>query len=260
MVSSTVVPFKIKLQYHGTYLLYSPPTTVFSAPVSQQPTQPPLVPTASLLGSAQATLPSQQGGQRSSTTAAPAQASVVAAANAYTRGSGLASTPAQPQQLLPATPAVSPQAPSPAAVTQAQATGYDSDDSDVKAMVKIVQVQYEGKQYPVLGKGSVIKILCDTQSVRALMETGQLEKLVRHEGNFVNNYTPSVFRAGLLRQHSLASIQIGMTLIVHENHDLVRLQSLVCYDMPELQRSLYTFVTPQYALSTYCMSLRPFHS
>ena len=107
-------------------------------------------------------------------------------------------------------------------------------------MVKVAQVQYEGKQYAVLGKENVIKLLRETQSVRALMEIGQLEKLVRHEGNFVNNYTPSVLRAGLLRQHLLASIQTGMTLIVNENHDLVRFQSLVCYDVPELQRSLYT--------------------
>ena len=138
MVSSTVVPLKIKLQYSGTYLLYSPPTAVFVAPVGQQPAHPPLVPTASLMGSAQATLQSQQDCQRSST-ATPAQLSVVAATHAYTRGIGVAQTLAQSPPLLPATPATppfSPQAPSSAAITQAQATDYDSDDSDVKAMVK----------------------------------------------------------------------------------------------------------------------------
>ena len=88
MVSSTVVPLKIKLQYSGTYLLYSPPIAIFVAPVGQQPAHPPLVPTASLMGSAQATLQSQQDCQRSSTAATPAQSSVVAATHAYTRGIG----------------------------------------------------------------------------------------------------------------------------------------------------------------------------
>ena len=230
-------------------------------PVGQQPTQPPLVPTASLMGSVQVTLQSQQGCQRSSTAATPTQSSVVAATHAYTRGIGLAQTLAQSPPLLPATPATppfSPQAPSSTAITQAQATDYDSDDSDVNAMVKIAQVHYEGKQYPVLGKESVMKILRDTQSVRALMETGQLEKLVRHEGNFVNNYTPSVFRAGLLRQTSLASIQIGITLIVNDNHDLIRFQSLVCYDVPELQRSLYT-LKHDFPYQQTSTSLHPVH-
>ena len=110
----------------------------------------------------------------------------------------------------------------------------------------------------MLGKESVIKILRETQSVRALMETGQLEKLVQHEGNFVNNYTPSVFRAGLLRQNSLASIQLGMTLIVNDNHDLVRFQSLVCYDVPELQRSLYT-LKHDFPYQQTSTSLHPVH-
>lgn len=100
MVSSTVAPLM--------YLLYSPPTAVLPAPIGQQQTQPQAISTASLMGSAQATLQSQQDGQSSSTTAASGQASVVAAANAYTRSCGLAQTPAQLQPLPPATPTVSP--------------------------------------------------------------------------------------------------------------------------------------------------------
>ncbi len=107
-------------------------------------------------------------------------------------------------------------------------------------MVKVVKLKYDGEEYDVLGKESVIKILRETQSVRTLMDDGQLELLVRHEGNFVNNYTKEVFRAGILRQHSLATVHIGMTLLVNENHDLLRFKSLVCFDVPELQQSLYT--------------------
>ena len=60
-------------------------------------------------------------------------------------------------------------------------------------MVRVATLWYEDKDYRVLGKESVIKILRETQSVRTLMEDGQLELLVRHEGNFVNNYTKEVF-------------------------------------------------------------------
>ena len=257
-VSSTVVPLKIKLQYSGTYLLYSPPTAVVVTPAGLQPTQPPVIPTSSLMGPAPTTIHGQQQHPPAYISSAPAQSSVVAAAHAYTRSIGVSPHPTQSLMLMPAPSPCLQQVPSSPAITQAQATGYDSDDSDVKAMIKIAQVPYEGKNYPVLGKESVIKILRETQSVRALMETGQLEKLVHHEGNFVNNYTPSVFRAGLLRQNSLASIQLGMTLIVNDNHDLVRFQSLVCYDVPELQRSLYT-LKHDFPYQQTSTSLHPVH-
>ena len=104
-------------------------------------------------------------------------------------------------------------------------------------MVKVVKLRYEGEDFEVLGKESVIKILRETQSVRTLMEDGQLELLMRHDGNFVNNYTKEVFRAGILRQHSLATVHTGMTLLVSENHDLLRFKSLVCFDVPELQHT-----------------------
>jgi hypothetical protein len=62
---------------------------------------------------------------------------------------------------------------------------------------------------------------------------------MQHEGDFVNNYTPAVWKAGILRQQSLAGIRSGMTLTVREDHDLLRFQSLLCYDQVDLQKHLY---------------------
>ena len=61
-----------------------------------------------------------------------------------------------------------------------------------------------------------------------------MELLVHQDGNFVNNYTPAVFRARILRQQSISAIQPGISLIVNENHNLVRFQLLVCYDRTQI--------------------------
>ena len=78
-------------------------------------------------------------------------------------------------------------------------TDYYSDDCKQRRKVKIATVQYRGQQFSVLGKENVIKLLRDTQSVRTLMEDNQLERLVQHDGNIVNNYTANVFRWQLFR-------------------------------------------------------------
>ena len=52
------------------------------------------------------------------------------------------------------------------------------------------------------------------------MEDGQLQLLLHHVGDFVNNYT-------------------GMTLTINANHDLDRFQSLACFPIKELQDNLY---------------------
>jgi len=66
-----------------------------------------------------------------------------------------------------------------------QSTDSDSEDSQVKKRVKISTVEYQGKDFHVTGKENVLSILRDTHSVRTMMETGQLEKLMQYEGNFV---------------------------------------------------------------------------
>ena len=52
-------------------------------------------------------------------------------------------------------------------------------------------------------------------------------------------YSPAVWKAGILRQQSLAVVRSGMSLTVNEDHDLLRFQSLLCYDQLELQKHLY---------------------
>jgi len=79
---------------------------------------------------------------------------------------------------------------------------YDSDDSQVKKKTKVASVEWHGKTFFVTGKESALNILRDTFSVRTLMEEGQLQHLVHHVGDFVNNYTPEVFKTGIIRRHS----------------------------------------------------------
>ena len=71
-----------------------------------------------------------------------------------------------------------------------QSTDSDSEDSQVRKRVKISTIEYQGKDFHVTGKENVLSILRDTHSIRTMMEVGQLEKLMQHEGNFVNHYTP----------------------------------------------------------------------
>ncbi len=241
-VSSTIIPLQIKLQYRGTYLLYTPPipgsTTL---PNNQQPSllssgTAPQVPTV------QAMMQSHNSGT------ANGRVSTQSAGASPISGYSFSTVLANP---LPSFPSVALQVPAPhataapqtapvTAAATAPATSYESDDSEEQKMVKVVKLRYGGEDFEVLGKENVIKILRETQSVRTLMEDGQLELLVRLDGNYVNNYTKEVFRAGILRQHSLATVHTGMTLLVSENHDLLRFKSLVCFDVPELQQSLYT--------------------
>ena len=241
-VSSTIIPLQIKLQYRGTYLLYTPPIPGSSTlPNNQQPSllssgTAPQVPTV------QAVMHSHNSGTTSG--GVSTQSAGASPISGYSFGTVLANPlPSFPSVALQVPAPNATVAPQPAPVTPAApatATGYASDDSEEQKMVKVVKLRYGGDDFEVLGKESVIKILRETQSVRTLMEDGQLELLVRHDGNYVNNYTKEVFRAGILRQHSLATVHTGMTLLVSENHDLLRFKSLVCFDVPELQQSLYT--------------------
>ena len=259
-VSSSVVPLQIKLQYQGTYLLYTPPTPGSSALPSNQQFSPlpsgaaPSVPA----------VPAVTQGHSSGTTSGGA--SVWSAGASLISGYSFGIVPATQLpslssvalQVQAPTAAVAPQ-PAPVTVAvPAQGAGYDSDDSEARKMVRVNKLQYDGKEYQALGKESVVKLLRDTQSVRTLMEDGQLELLVRHDGNYVNNYTKDVFRAGILRQHSLATAHTGMSLLVSENHDLLRFKSLVCFDVPELQQSLYTLKHDFPYLQT-STSLHPVH-
>lgn len=87
-------------------------------------------------------------------------------------------------------------------------------------------MEWQGKTYYVTGTESGIQTLRATTSVRVMMEETQLETLINHVGNFVNNYTAEVFRAGILRQHSKSALSAGMSLHVKEKHNLDRFQSL----------------------------------
>ena len=71
------------------------------------------------------------------------------------------------------------------------------------------------------------------------MELNQLEKLIDHVGNFVNNYTPEQFKHGILREQSKSDVVAGMTLAMTVNHDLSRLQSIACFGIKELQENLF---------------------
>ena len=71
------------------------------------------------------------------------------------------------------------------------------------------------------------------------MEDGQLQLLVHHVGDFVNNYTADVFKIGIIRRHSKSALLAGMTLTMNANHDLDRFQSLACFNIEEMQDNLY---------------------
>ena len=100
-------------------------------------------------------------------------------------------------------------------------------------------MEWQGKTFYVTGKESALTTLRDTFSVRTLMEDGQLQLLVHHVGDFVNNYTADVFKMGIIRHHSKSALMAGMTLTMNANHDLDRFQSLACFHIKELQDNLY---------------------
>jgi len=117
--------------------------------------------------------------------------------------------------------------------------GYDSDDSQVKKKTKVASLEWQGKVFYVTGKESALNILRDTFSVRTLMEDGQLQNLVNHVGDFVNNYTADAFKMGIIKCQSKSAFMAGMTLTINTNHDLDRFQSLACYAIKEIQDNLY---------------------
>ena len=84
----------------------------------------------------------------------------------------------------------------------ARSTDYDSDGSQLKKKTNIARLEWLGKTYEMIGKENALHILRMSQSVRTLMEPNQLEKIIDHVGNFVNNYTPEQFKHGILREQS----------------------------------------------------------
>ena len=116
---------------------------------------------------------------------------------------------------------------------------YDSDDSQVKKKTKVSALEWQGQTFYITGKESAFHILRDTFSVRSLMEDGQLQLLVHHVGDFVNNYTADIFKAGILRRNAKSAVLAGMTLTMNANHDLDRFQSLACFDIKEMQDHFY---------------------
>jgi len=116
---------------------------------------------------------------------------------------------------------------------------YDSDDSQVKKKTKVSALEWQGQTFYITGKESALHILRDTFSVRSFMEDGQLQLLVRHVGDFVNNYTADISKAGILRRNAKSAMLAGMTLTMNANHDLDRFQSLACFDIKEMQDNFY---------------------
>ena len=91
----------------------------------------------------------------------------------------------------------------------------------------------------MIGEKNALHILRLSQSVRTLMELNQLEKMVEHVGNYVNNYTPDHFKQGVFREQSKSDLVAGMTLTITAHHDLGRLQTLACFGLKELQENLF---------------------
>ena len=70
------------------------------------------------------------------------------------------------------------------------------------------------------------------------MADGQLQLLVHHVGDFFNNYTADVFKMGIIRRHSKSALLAGMNLTMNANHDLDRFQSLACFNIQLVCRTL----------------------
>ena len=138
--------------------------------------------------------------------------------------SSLSSAPGTGQQQTSARDSTSDAQPS---GSSAHPIDYDSDDSQVKKKTKVTALEWQGET------------LRNTFSVRTLMEDGQLQLLVHHVGDFVNNYTAEVFKMGIIRRHSKSALMAGMNLTMNANHDLDRFQSLACFAIKELQDNLY---------------------
>ena len=208
-VSSQLLPLHIKCAYEGTYLQFTPPRHMsLSLPTQQAPT---------------VNDPANSASQRMANVgSAYGQSDRITSVGGHYGGVSRPHTVCQHPTSR-----------------DTQSTDSDSEDSQVRKRVKISTIEYQGKDFHVTGKENVLSILRDTHSVRTMMEVGQLEKLMQHEGNFVNHYIPAVWKAGILRQQSLAVVRSGMSLTVNEDHDLLRFQSLLCYDQLELQKHLY---------------------
>jgi len=177
-VSSDLLPLHIKCSYEGTYLQFTPPQNMgLSLPTQRTPTvndptnsasQRTIMSTIGTHGVNRMTNVSttygQSGDKAVHTTGAGGHYGMVSRPHTVCQHHTSRDT---------------------------QSTDSDSEDSQVKKRVKISTVEYQGKE-------NVLSILRDTHSVRTMMETGQLEKLMQHEGNFVNHYTPAVWKAGIL--------------------------------------------------------------
>ena len=123
-----------------------------------------------------------------------------------------------------------------------QPNDYDSDDSQVKTIMtrrSDDSLEWQGQTFCITGKESALHILRDTFSVRSVMKDGQLQLLVHHVGDFVNNYTADVFKMCIIPRHAKSALLAGMNLNMNANHDLDRFQSLACFDIKEMQDNFY---------------------
>jgi DNA mismatch repair ATPase MutL len=207
---------KIACSYVGTYILFSPtPNTA-----EQLPTRP-------------SPLPSNQ--QQSDSTQQRSHQSSVPSHSLQHRPSANASSTSQ------STGAANGQhrtAPRDTTHTAQPTTDYDSDDSQVKKKIKVASLDWQGQTFYVTGKESALNILRETYSVRTLMEEGQIQLLVQHVGDYVNNYTADVFKMGTIRRHSKSALLAGMNLTVSAHHDLDHFQAFACFHIKELQDNL----------------------
>jgi hypothetical protein len=211
---------RIACLYVGTYILFS--TTGDSVHTLPSDLSPNIPDQNSTLPSHNSALQSARTNslQRRPSANASSSSSSSAAGQGHSRATSINSA-------IVATPA--------GAGSTSQRVDYDSDDSQVKKKTKVAALEWHGKTFYVTGKESAINILRDTFSVRTLMEEGQLQHLVNHVGDFVNNYTSDIFKTG----HSKSALMAGMNLTATANHDLDRFQSLACFAIKELQDNLY---------------------
>jgi hypothetical protein len=187
---------KIACSYVGTYILFSPtPNTAERLTTRSSPS----------LSNQQQSDSSQQRSSQTSGQPSSLQQRPSANASSTSRSTG-AATGHQRTAPRDTTNAAQPSG------SSYPPTDYDSDDSQVKKKIKVATLDWQGQTFYVTGKESALNILRETYSVRALMEDGQLQLLVQHVGDYVNNYTADVFKMGIIRRHSKSALLAGMNL------------------------------------------------
>ena len=73
----------------------------------------------------------------------------------------------------------------------------------------------------------------------ALMEPGQLDKLLSEFGNYVDNYIVEILMKGILRQSTVTTTLSGMQLHAPQTYALLRFKQLLRFDLPQLHDKIF---------------------